>query len=43
MPSRVGNPMTCKAITQPAPPDPVQRRVEELDPLDVILPFDRRE
>lgn len=40
MPSRVGKPMTRKAITQPVPADPVQRRAEELD---AILPFDRRD
>ncbi len=43
MPSRVGKPMTRKAISQPAPADPVQRRAEELDALDAILPFDRRD
>lgn len=43
MPSRVGNPMTRKAITLPVPADPVQRRAEELDALDAILPFDRRD
>jgi integrase len=41
MPSRVGNPMTRKTTTHPA--DPVQRRAAELDALDAILPFDRRE
>ncbi|HEY0123877.1 MAG TPA: site-specific integrase [Rhizobium sp.] len=35
--------MTRKAISQPAPADPVQRRAEELDALDAILPFDRRD
>jgi integrase len=35
--------MTRNAITQPAPGDPVQRRAEELDALDAILPFDRRD
>lgn len=35
--------MTRKAITPPAPADPVQRRAEELDALDSILPFDRRD
>jgi integrase len=35
--------MTRKAITHPAPADPVQRRAEELDALDAILPFDRRD
>ncbi|MBM7046264.1 site-specific integrase [Rhizobium lusitanum] len=35
--------MTRKAITRPAPADPVQRRAEELDALDAILPFDRRD
>ena len=43
MPSRIGNPMTRKAVTQPAPADPAQRRAEELDALDAILPFDRRD
>ncbi|QND44358.1 tyrosine-type recombinase/integrase (plasmid) [Rhizobium lusitanum] len=35
--------MTRKAITRPGPTDPVQRRAEELDALDAILPFDRRD
>ncbi|MGV1760801.1 site-specific integrase [Rhizobium sp. A22-96] len=35
--------MTRKAITQPSPTDPVVRRAEELDALDSILPFDRRD
>ncbi|MGO4570189.1 tyrosine-type recombinase/integrase [Rhizobium sp. 2YAF20] len=35
--------MTRRAITQPAPADPVQRRAEELDALEAILPFDRRD
>jgi integrase len=35
--------MTRKAINQPAPGDLVQRRAEELDALDAILPFDRRD
>src|SRR5262245_25493327 len=43
MPSRVGSPMTRKAITQPSPADPVVCRAEELDALDAILPFARRD
>ncbi|MQB46552.1 integrase, partial [Rhizobium sp. ICMP 5592] len=35
--------MTREAITRPAPTDPVQRRAEELDALDAILPFARRD
>jgi hypothetical protein len=35
--------MTRKAITQPSPADPVLSRAKELDALDAILPFDRRE
>lgn len=43
MSSRVVNPMTGKAIVRPSSADPVLRRAEELDALDAILPFDRRD
>ncbi|EJJ28585.1 site-specific integrase [Rhizobium sp. CF142] len=35
--------MTNKAVVQPSPTDPVLLRAEELDALDAILPFARRD
>ncbi|NTJ65882.1 site-specific integrase [Agrobacterium rhizogenes] len=35
--------MTSKAIVRPSPVDPVLQRAEELDALDAILPFARRD
>jgi len=43
MSSRIGYPMTRKTIVRPSPADPVLARAEELDALDAILPFARRD
>ncbi len=43
MSSRIGYPMTRKTIVRISPADPVLARAEELDALDAILPFDRRD
>jgi integrase len=43
MSSRIGYPMTSKAIVRPSPTDPVLLRAEEFDALDAILPFARRD
>lgn len=43
MPSRVVNPVTRRAIGGPSPAESVVQRAEELDALDAILPFARRD
>jgi integrase len=43
MSSRIGYPMTRKTIVRPSPADPLLARAEELDALDAILPFARRD
>lgn len=43
MSSRIGYPMTRKTIVRTSPADPLLARAEELDALDAILPFARRD